>query len=278
MYVSIRKLRQRWQGLQFGQLLDQQGPYTLVFVEGYNHFLIERRVAEVEASRRNPPHDLSDIPTITLDTYPEQSIKTFVIANKRDISHVMKSVSQLRQLTNYARHIKQLVTDNKPILSIDFEMFERKQEIILELGIAYGNNNACLDVKHLIIKEHLKYKNGRHVPDYRNNFLFGTSDIVSLQEMKNILQDYIVKSSIIVAHGVKTELDFCRSMSLFMNNIQPIDTGILHQAVHRTGNRVPGLAKCLEHYQIDNQYHHNGGNDAVRTLMLVQKLLREPLL
>lgn len=295
MYLPFRKLNSIFVNnglsIQFGAALKQHGPFTLVFVEIQNHYFIEYAMGAKLAAQHGV--DISHLPIIDLDTYVPEFVHRFEITklpNISDAKDAMRSLkikhnpkykhpntsnfAQSKGYQSYLQVVKQKLNDVDSVLSIDFEMFEHEQSIILELGIAYGTKDQCAEVHHLIVEEHLKYKNGRYVPDHRDKFLFGDSTVVSMSKMKEILQQYISKSSILIAHGVDTELNFCKQFDISLNHICSIDTAVWFKHVHQTKSPL-GLANCLKHYQIENDYHHNGGNDAVRTLQLAQQLVNE---
>lgn len=297
MYISFRKLNRIFvnneQSIHFGAVLKQHGPFTLVFIEIQNHYFIEYAMGAKLAAQHGI--DISHLPIIDIDTYVPEFVHRFEITKLPNISDAIDTMRSLQIKHNpkykhptasnfalskgyqsYLQVVKQKLNNGASVLSIDFEMFECEHSIILELGIAYGTKDQGPEVHHLIVEEHLKYKNGRYVPDHRDKFLFGDSTLVSMGKMKEILQQYISKSSILIAHGVDTELNFCKKFDMSLNHICSIDTAVWFKHVHHT-NRQLGLANCLKHYQIENNYHHNGGNDAVRTLQLAQQLVNEEL-
>lgn len=160
------------------------------------------------------------------------------------------------------------------LMAIDFEMFEHKQSILLEVGIT-EMINGNIETEHYVFSDNLKYKNGCYVPDYRDHFLFGITKYKTFDEIQNVLDDVITRSAICIGHSVETERKILQhSFGINVNHLRFVDTLGMYCFIHQHPNQI-GLAKCLAQYNIPNEYHHNGGNDSHRTMMLYQQLLQQ---
>ena len=83
----------------------------------------------------------------------------------------------------------------KSFMAFDLEVYEHDHSVLLEIGYVIVNFSPTrrpreddlpkaevTSRKHLIIKENLHYKNKDNVPDNRDGFKFGVSQILSLED------------------------------------------------------------------------------------------------
>ncbi|KAF6016116.1 hypothetical protein HII12_000390 [Brettanomyces bruxellensis] len=164
------------------------------------------------------------------------------------------------------------------LLSIDIEMYERKTSEITEIGISIYNPRyqktalfphiVCF---HLIIKEFIKHRNGRFVPDAKGNNITGVSTIVTMSEAKKMVGTLLNKlgpKTVIVGHGVQGDLRLLRKHNFpFPKPIRIIDTQKLWNYMYVGKNHKSSLSYVLNKLGIPHSFLHNGANDSYFTLI-----------
>jgi len=164
------------------------------------------------------------------------------------------------------------------LLSIDIEMYERKTSEITEIGISVYNPRyqksalfphiVCF---HLIIKEFIKHRNGRFVPDAKKNNLTGISTVVTLSQAKGMVSSLLNRlgpKTVIVGHGVQGDLRLLRKHGFpFPRPLQIIDTQKLWNNMYVGKSHKSSLGYILDKLGIPHSFLHNGANDSYYTLV-----------
>lgn len=162
---------------------------------------------------------------------------------------------------------------NKKIICFDIEAYELEQSKITEIGFSILENYN-LETKHFIIKENYDLRNGKYVEDNKDNFLFGKSELKSLEDTILILKENCDKSDIILGHGLTNDFKYLsKNSKLFHNhNYTLIDTEKLSKLLDPNGM---GVKKILKHFDIEFKNLHNAGNDAYFNLKFAAQLFKE---
>ncbi|KZT20365.1 hypothetical protein NEOLEDRAFT_1075745 [Neolentinus lepideus HHB14362 ss-1] len=180
--------------------------------------------------------------------------------------------------------------------AIDFESWERDHTILTELGwalIRWDKGKEISEQGHIIVKENRAYSNGTYVPDHRDKFLFGTSDVLDKKTFKKRVADLLAQwqSSgplFLVFHDAGQDIKYLKSSSVeaplpFLNRALPdvvpgegtyvVDTADLFAALEgESAPRRRGLEQMCRHLQISTDYLHNAGNDAYYTLQALKSM------
>lgn len=181
-----------------------------------------------------------------------------------------KQESSLRFLKNNI----ELINSGRPLIAMDCEAYEREHLSVTEIGIAVMENNGerIPDIKtyHVVVLEHIDKRNSRYVPDKKDNFMGGTSLVMTKQKsrefLQGILEKYIEgKDGILICHQVSSELKYFRSIGLtHRQDIKTLDTMSLQQISRLGGNSLWATLRLLG---IPYAHLHNAGNDAYFTLL-----------
>ncbi|KAF5834706.1 hypothetical protein DUNSADRAFT_8531 [Dunaliella salina] len=164
------------------------------------------------------------------------------------------------------------------LLSIDLEWYERSTELLLEIGwTLWDSASRRCTSKHWIVSEGLGYANGRYVPNMRDAFKFGTSQVGKLADGVGSLQADIDAHPglILVGHDMTQDMQMLAKWGIQVpEGTQVLDTSKLAWA--RVGDptrQAMSLRTLLAWLQVpDVSGLHNGGNDARFTMEVLLKL------
>ncbi|EPQ59436.1 hypothetical protein GLOTRDRAFT_35133 [Gloeophyllum trabeum ATCC 11539] len=179
--------------------------------------------------------------------------------------------------------------------ALDFESWEYDHTVLTEFGwslIRWENGKEIDEQGHLIVKENRTYSNGTYVPDYRDNFLFGTSETISKKAFKQRITDLLSEWTktgplFLVFHDARSDINYLKSKSVeaplgFVNYALPdvspdegiyvVDTADLFAALEGDSARKRSLEQMCRHLQIPTDYLHNAGNDSHYTLLALKSM------
>lgn len=179
------------------------------------------------------------------------------------------------------RQAKQLLSYGN-FLSVDVEWCEHDHSKVLEVGITtYSSIFHSLECEHFIIKENLRYKNGRHVPNNRDNFRFGQSVTTSLKNVIDILNSYLWDGEYLwhlVGHGISSDLHVLQLFGLQLpDEGEVFDTASLFKNSDKYQGEVKSNLEyicCRLGMKPKKDSLHNAGNDAYYTMKAFLKLVR----
>jgi DNA polymerase III alpha subunit (gram-positive type) len=123
-------------------------------------------------------------------------------------------------------------------------------------------------------------RNGRYVPDHRDNFLFGKSSIMTLEESLDDLRQAIEQADALVGHSIQSDHKYLAKFGINLNgsskSTRPVfDTQRLYRHVFHEKN-PPKLEKLVRLLNITPKCMHNAGNDAFFTMKAFTGLLTLP--
>ncbi|KAG8629662.1 hypothetical protein KVT40_003527 [Elsinoe batatas] len=189
-------------------------------------------------------------------------------------------------------------------MAIDIEAGGSDQSKITEVGIAMLDTRvirrippgegasgwtATILARHYITKDFIELENTKYVKGgtagTKRGFAYGTSEVISIGKLKNWLRYDLghppypngeVKERrpiILVGHGVQNDLKFLETMKIRLesdaNVVEKIDT----QDLCSYRSLPASLQTMLSNLGIDTTASHNAGNDAVRTLEALVKMV-----
>jgi len=198
--------------------------------------------------------------------YEESDLRRNQIANKnnkkKDKPKEFKSkkidTSKFEQ--NLIRFSKFL---DKKIICFDTEYYEDDQDKMLELGYSFYNNGTIVSC-NILIKENLKLKNGKYVPNNKDNFNFGETIIFTEEEaIKHILL-LVEEADAILGHGVSSDLQII-PMEI-KEKMEIFDTSKMFNFVEFGYKNNISLVNMCKELNITTTNLHNAGNDAHYTL------------
>jgi len=175
------------------------------------------------------------------------------------------------------------IDDNKLYLCLDIEAFEFNQKFLTEFGwCIFKKDGTIVKKKHAIVKENLKYRNRKYVPDNRYHYLFGKSDLQQLDDINRELREDIQNVNFLVGQGIDNDIRYLRTININTSKFQKlkddkvpiygiIDTMDLYSGFYQTEG--VGLEKSLKKLKIPYDRLHNAGNDAIYTMKFFLKII-----
>lgn len=222
------------------------------------------------------------------DFTKEFKINRYIVINSEEdlentFENLIKSRSIYKEKTNSKKIKKQLPTGNinnliqentsKSILSFDMEMYEKDHTKITEIGFSFLKN-SIQENRHFIISEHYDLKNGKFIADNKDNFNFGKSEILPLNEVVKIVSKKINETDFIVGNSIMDDLKrIFPAHSLFLFSKKVINTEKIINLIDKEKKQPLSIKKSLEFFNIDYDNLHNAGNDAYYSLEVVKKTI-----
>ena len=132
----------------------------------------------------------------------------------------------------------------------------------------FKRDGSIIKKKHTIVKEYIHLRNGKHVPDNKDNFLFGQSDIQKLEEVEEELKNDIESVNYLVGQGIKSDIRYLKSIDVntskftTMKNQKIPEFGVIDTMDIFSGNfntKGVSLEKSLVKLQIPYDKLHNAG-------------------
>jgi len=174
---------------------------------------------------------------------------------------------------NIVFEIDQLSSEST-FLTVDMERYEFNQNLTLEVGICFGNAST-LHASHYIVEENQVLRNGKHCPDKRENFNFGTSKILPLDTIMDILLSRVESSDHIIGHGFENDKIFLRQdVVIAMEKKGVINAQIAYKMIMYKQS-VSSVGTICKEMNIQTDNLHNAGNDAAYTFQYFMELLMQ---
>ncbi|KIL68062.1 hypothetical protein M378DRAFT_158568 [Amanita muscaria Koide BX008] len=180
--------------------------------------------------------------------------------------------------------------------ALDFEAWERDHTIITECGwrfIRWEDGKEVEEVKHLIVKEHQKYVNRQYVPNHRDDFSFGQSEVTRKLEFKQKICNLITSLQrygplFLVFHDNSQDIKYLGSPSIEaplsgLSYLLPdsipkeglfvVDTADVYAGLEgSSSHNKKSLDRVCKQMQMQAKYLHNAGNDAYYTLEIFKSM------
>jgi len=173
-----------------------------------------------------------------------------------------------RSSTKVLKKLKDDLEADKTFFCIDTEEHEFSRKL-LEIGISIYKNKE-INTFHFIVKENYDLRNEKYVPDHKDDFLFGESEILSLDEIKNRIQELYLGVDFLVGHSVQNDRSLLKKIKT--NNFSYVfDTQILQKHLNQTKKEISLINLCKS-FDIETECLHNAGNDAYYTFLCLLKI------
>jgi hypothetical protein len=178
---------------------------------------------------------------------------------------------KIQRIQNKLKFFKDEITKENRFVALDFEAFEWNQKRITEVGFSVFENDEYQNF-HYIIKENINRRNGKFVPDNKDRFSFGESEVLPLNEALERLSHILSTADYLVGHGVGNELKWLKKNNVELKqNLKTIDTSILAGGFMKIGGRV-SLTRILTFMGIKHDFLHNAGNDSFYTMKVLHQM------
>lgn len=158
---------------------------------------------------------------------------------------------------------------------------------ILEIGLTIIHSSAIYDVArgehsaitahHLVIDDYYALRNGKRVPDNKDNFNFGESTRVNLDEAGGMIADILEQLDdpiVLVAHGLPGDLSILKSLGIGSEwfGARLLDTACAFASLLSL-TQSPSCERMLNHFDIGHYNMHNAGNDSWYTALAAIELI-----
>jgi len=182
--------------------------------------------------------------------------------------------------------IKEKIDNEKLYICLDIEAYERNHDFLTEFGwCLFKKNGEIIKKKHAIVEEYLSYHNGRYVPDNKNNYNFGKSEIVKLKDIYKELKNDFNQVNYLVGHGINNDIRFLKKIQVDVSKFKKMngnsskidDYGIIETMDLFSGfflTKPVGLEKSLRRLEIPYRSLHNAGNDAYYTMQVFLEIIK----
>jgi len=140
----------------------------------------------------------------------------------------------------------------------------------------HADGTQPLSTRHFILQENQDKRNGKLCPDNRDNFAFGKSEVLTKDQVIQILKDTVNDNAVMwVFHNADAEKKYLSKLGIPVT-LTVIDTQCISYLIPgRSGLKI-GLEPLLVVLDLPTSHMHNAGNDAHCTmqafLALVEKI------
>ena len=165
------------------------------------------------------------------------------------------------------KRLNKTMFDNvETLLAIDLEWYEYNERKVLEVGLTRFTRRGRTTARHIIIRDYLKVKNKRFVPNKKDHFHHGDSELLRKNEAATVVLEELSKVDGVVVHG-GDDKDLVALKYIGLNvdpNTIVYDTQKLFSMLLgvRAHIRLGRVSELFQHNLIDP---HNAGNDAFAT-------------
>ena len=187
-----------------------------------------------------------------------------------------RSIRQANRNVNVLRATKNVFSKELILPCVDVEAFEFAQDQVLEIGVSY------IDVKqlsvthtdHYIISQYRNRRNGKYVCDNKDNFDFGESKIVRMQEVSRDLSNTFKRMGAISAFGTKSDCKHLINSNIHVPS-KRVDVNTLYETCYQFDkHRQISLKRLCEQFGHTLDHPHNAGNDAHVTALCLVDILK----
>lgn len=181
----------------------------------------------------------------------------------------LKWQNKMNDAKNKLSKLHERVTNSTKLFAMDLEMYEQNGDIT-EVGVSIWENEELTNY-HFVVAETYDLRNGRNVPDHKDNFLFGESELLPLKDIESKVYNLVQGTDYLVGHAFGNDKHFL-TQSGYFGNTQVLDTQtyapfyLLENDRHSLKRIVLGTLKE------EPQCLHNGGNDAYYTMRSLLKM------
>jgi len=199
----------------------------------------------------------------------EKSIKENEESSKAKTKKQKEEVAKYDDFAKLINTIKFNIGNSRFYLCLDIEAYENNQSILTEFGwCIFKKDGTITKKKHAIVKENMNYHNGKKVPDHRDHYLFGESEIQELKVIEEELKADIESVNYLVGQGINNDIRYLKSIHvntdkfISMKNSKVQKFGIIDTMDLYSGYfnlQAVSLEKSLIKLHIPFDKLHNGG-------------------
>lgn len=206
---------------------------------------------------------------------------TLLRKHRRALKKIKRAEKQLKK--NYAwdkkmeeapqrlTTLNEMVKQSTKLFCMDLEFCEQSR-VLTEVGVSLFNpQSKKLEVYHFVVLEEYDRRNGRHVPDHKDDFQYGQSQILPLELVEVAVLALVQGSDYLVGHAFANDKSFLSQCGYF-ENTKVLDTQ-KYAPYALLKNQQMSLANVVrETMEEEPEFLHNGGNDAYYTMKSLLKM------
>uniref|UniRef100_A0A7S3A936 Gfd2/YDR514C-like C-terminal domain-containing protein n=1 Tax=Rhodosorus marinus TaxID=101924 RepID=A0A7S3A936_9RHOD len=195
-------------------------------------------VATIEPVQEKVLHELTkaeykDVKDIT------QLVRGVEKHNKKvreKLSSQRRAEQETKRQTALIANLRSKLERGAKLLSVDIEAWERDQTKMLEIGAVLFELKkwdsampelTILSCKHFVVRENARCRNGRFVPDRRDHFNFGTSEVANKATIFSQLSDLVSRSEFMVGHGFRSDVKYLKNNGFAVDDLnKALDTEV----------------------------------------------------
>ncbi|ORX78785.1 hypothetical protein BCR32DRAFT_269883 [Anaeromyces robustus] len=228
--------------------------------------------------------ELDSDPIIANGSSDDNCVLPVGLLNPADKSY--EKPEKLQNRIKLIEAIKEKIDDDKLYICLDIEAYERNHDYLTEFGwCLFKKNGEIIKKKHAIVEEYKHYKNGRYVPDNKEHYNFGESEIIKLNDIYKELKNDFDKVNYLVGHGINNDIRFLKKIKVDVSKFKKMngngskidDYGIIETMDLFSGfflTKPLGLEKCLKKLELPYEKLHNAGNDAYYTMQVFLEIIK----
>lgn len=223
-------------------------------------------LAEVQEVERlqNINYLLYSIDDITLLRSHSKVLKKIKRA-KRNLNKRYAWEEKMQEAPNKLSTLNEMVKQSSKLFCMDLEFCE-KTSVLTEVGVSIFNPQTDkLEVYHFVVLEHYSKRNGKYVPDHKDDFKYGISQILPLKLIEVAVLTLVQGSDYLVGHAFANDKAFLTQCGYYKNT-KVLDTQ-KYAPYALQKNQQMSLANVVrDTMAIEPECLHNGGNDAYYTM------------
>lgn len=208
--------------------------------------------------------------------------RTLIPTHKDKIIHFTTQPKKVKNKSQYTvqpnssvmKNISDCLNGNKNYIIFDVEALETDQKIMLELGILEVKNGQSY-IEHYIIEENLDLRNGRYVPDNKDNFNFGESKLITECAALSLLKSKLENTDFIIGHDISQDFKMLSKFGMKDRFSNLIDTATFSKTIDHYEGIKPqkkSIKNCLNFFNENHENLHNAGNDCVYNNIILEKI------
>jgi hypothetical protein len=170
--------------------------------------------------------------------------------------------------------LKECLNGKKNFVIFDIEALESNHDIMLEVGILESKEGK-IELKHYIIEENNDIRNGKYVPDNKDNFNFGKSVLTSQEKILKHLSEILNKADFIIGHNIACDFKMLNKYGFSDSYSNIIDTASLSKFINvleGKKSQTKSIENCLKFFKSDYSNLHNAGNDCHYNYVILKDL------
>ena len=157
------------------------------------------------------------------------------------------------------------------LFSLDLEFWEGTSKDVTEVGVAtYDTNTGEMKAYHFTPLETLHMRNGKWVPDNKDRFDYGQTEVLPLDTVMNRVVELVSDATHLVGHAFSNDAPFLLQCGYFAR--QPVLDTQTYAKFYFLNPQPMNLHRVSDGLRLRPRYLHNAGNDAVFTLKSLLKM------